>query len=50
MWSRFRGQAGGVFVPKGQNDGSDSTELAEVLAVYCLEWVVKRVVRPVGTV
>jgi hypothetical protein len=25
-----------VFVPEGLNNGSDSTELAEVLAVYCL--------------
>jgi hypothetical protein len=25
-----------VFVPKGPDDSSDSTELAEVLAVYCL--------------
>ena len=25
-----------VLVPKGRNDSSDSTELAEVLEVYCL--------------
>jgi hypothetical protein len=28
-----------VFVPEGLNDRSDSTELAEVQAIYCLECV-----------
>ena len=38
MWSRFCGQVSGeLFVPKGPSDGSDSTELAEVLAVYTQE-------------
>jgi hypothetical protein len=36
MWRRFYGQVSGkVFVPKGLDDSSDSTELADVLAVYC---------------
>jgi len=37
MWSRIRGQVPRLFVPKGPNEGSDSTELAEVQAIYCLE-------------
>jgi hypothetical protein len=36
------------FVPKGPNDRSDSTELAEVQAIHCLEHVQSRI-RPVGT-
>jgi hypothetical protein len=31
------------FVPEGLDERSDSTELAEVLAVYCLETVKKSV-------
>ena len=42
MWS-----CRAVFVPKVRRDGSDSTELAEVLTVYCLECVQERT-RPVG--
>ena len=36
-----------VFVPEGLNDRSDSTELAEVLTVYCQGPAHKRI-RPVG--
>jgi len=34
-------------VPEGLNEGSDSTELAEVQAIYCLEQVQSRI-RPLG--
>ena len=47
MWSRLWRRVPGVFVPKGPSDGSDSTELAEVLAVYCQEMREKKT-RPVG--
>jgi hypothetical protein len=35
---RSPGRCGG-FVLKGPNEGSDSTALAEVQAIYCLEFV-----------
>ena len=42
MWTGTFG-----FVPKGLNDSSDPTELAEVLAVYCLGYRKNRTV-PLG--
>ena len=38
---------GRIGVPKGLNDRSDSTELAEVQAIHWLEWVSKKP-RPVS--
>jgi hypothetical protein len=38
---------GRIGVPKGLNDRTDSTELAEVQAIHCLEWVSKKT-RPVS--
>jgi len=41
MWSQNVDRCPG-FVPEGLDEGSDSTELAEVLAVHCLKCVYKK--------
>ena len=47
IWRGIRGQVLRVFVPVGLDDRSDSTELAEVQAIYCLEHTQLRI-HPVG--